>query len=219
MLRVIAGSTPNKDCRPIPVEFIVLHYTACSLQHTLSLLTNPEKKASTHLILDSDGCVHELVPCLGDLVERAWHAGKSRWKDSEGREWEGFNDFSIGIEIVNLNGNVFPYSDAQYTALSLIIRTLQARHPSLRSPHRIVGHEDIAGFRGKSDPGALFDWKRLFRACYPTDTAPRREPRLHADQIKEIIRKVEHASAERKVDDDFWTALSLEIEQIKSKES
>ena len=77
--------------------------------------------------------------------------------------WKGFNDFSIGIELVNYNGNVFPYTDQQYEALAQVILHLKSKYSSLKQAKRIVGHEHISGFRGKADHGHLFDWKRFLR--------------------------------------------------------
>jgi hypothetical protein len=51
---------------------------------------------------------------------------------------------------------------------------LKATYPALGRPEAIVGHEQIAGFRGKADPGLCFEWERLFAVCYPNLGAPRR---------------------------------------------
>jgi N-acetyl-anhydromuramyl-L-alanine amidase AmpD len=89
---------------------------------------------------------------------------------------EAFNDRSIGIELVNENGNLFPYSEAQYASLFGLIERLKGVYPTLAHPEAVVGHEQIAGFRGKSDPGLCFEWDRLFAVCYPNQGAPRRQP-------------------------------------------
>ena len=47
------------------------------------------------------------MPC-----HRGWHAGASEWEGVQ-----GLNDCSIGIELVNYNGNVFPFTEAQYRSL------------------------------------------------------------------------------------------------------
>ena len=110
-------TSPNYDPVEIPVEFLVLHYTAGDLASTLELFLDPAREVSAHLIIAEDGEVFELVPCWDGLVHKAWHAGRSFWIDPE-KKWEEFNNFSIGIEIVNLNGNLFPYSERQYQALA-----------------------------------------------------------------------------------------------------
>src|SRR5690348_380184 len=107
------ASTPNFDARPLEVEFLVIHYTAGNLERTLELFGDPVRQVSAHLVINTDGRVYELVTCLDGTPQRAWHAGESRWFDGR-RTWEAFNDFSIGIELVNLNGQLFSYPQAQY---------------------------------------------------------------------------------------------------------
>jgi len=144
----------------IPVEFVVLHYTGTTLRRTLEIFLDPARQASSHLVIDRDGTVYEVVPCLGGEAKRAWHAGLSRF-EFEGRLVEGLNDCAIGIELVNPNGNVFSYSEAQYGALDGCLTLLASKFPVLADRRRVIGHETVAGFRGKCDPGLLFDWTRI----------------------------------------------------------
>jgi len=181
--------SPNFSDLSIPVEFVVLHYTAATLERTMELFTSTATEVSAHLVIDQDGVVYELVQCLGGVTKRAWHAGRSRLEvvtNSGRRLVEGFNDCSIGIELVNLNGNIFPYAEAQYTSLFALLDSLKARYPALQSPDAIIGHEQIAGFRGKSDPGRCFEWDRLFAVCYPGQGAPSRLP-LCGEQLAERV--------------------------------
>jgi len=159
-------STENKKKIVLDVEFLILHYTATDLQNTLRIFQDPVIGVSSHLVIDIDGTIYSLVEAIGGIAYQAWHAGKS-FHEQDNKEWEAFNDFSIGIELVNLNGNVFPYTDKQYTSLQMVVETLKKHYPSLRNPERVLGHEDISGFRGKVDPGLLFDWKRFWLNCYP----------------------------------------------------
>ncbi len=170
--------SPNYTELEIPVEFVVLHYTAGSLQRTLEIFMDRAREVSSHLVIDTDGVVYEVVPCLDGRPRRAWHAGKSRLAIGSGagaRTIEAFNDRSVGIELVNINGNVFPYTEEQYVSLFSVIERLKGLYPALGSPESVVGHEQIAGFRGKCDPGRCFDWARLFAVCYPNQGAPQRE--------------------------------------------
>jgi len=151
--------SPNFTDLDIPVEFVVLHFTATPIERTLAIFTDPSKEVSAHFVIDRRGGVYELVPCLGGSTKRAWHAGKSRMEvatHSDSRIVEAFNDRSIGIELENVNGNLFPYTEAQYAALFSLLERLKALYPALARPAAIVGHEQIAGFRGKSDPGSCF---------------------------------------------------------------
>lgn len=185
--------SPNFSDLEVAVQFVVLHFTAADLGRTLDILTSSESEVSVHLVIDRDGAVFELVACLDGICKRAWHAGKSRLPASvSGAQGpvEGFNDCSIGIELVNLNGNIFPYTEAQYASLFAVIELLKGVYPALHKPYSIVGHEQIAGFRGKSDPGLRFEWARLFSVCYPGQGEPERRcvcPELVATRLNELV--------------------------------
>ena len=84
---------------------------------------------------------------------RSWHAGFSAWKYDT-----NLNSSSIGIEIVNLDGNRYPYPEKQIEAVIFLMKKLLKEYEV--SPANIVGHSDIAPTR-KIDPGALFPWERL----------------------------------------------------------
>jgi N-acetylmuramoyl-L-alanine amidase len=180
-MRIITSRrSPNYTELEIPVEFAVLHYTAAPLQRTLEIFEGKGTEVSAHIVIDRDGTIYEVVPCLDGKPLRAWHAGRSRWVTTSGTEQrllEAFNDFSLGIELVNENGNIFPYTDAQYAALFALFERLKTLYPALQRPQSVVGHEQIAGFRGKVDPGRLFEWQRFFSVVYPGQGMPSREPR------------------------------------------
>lgn len=183
--------SPNFSDSYVSVQFIVLHYTAASLTRTLEIFSSPHTEVSAHLVIDVDGSVYELVPCLSGASKRAWHAGRSRLELPIGENKpvviEGFNDHSIGIELVNLNGNIFKYTEKQYTSLFSIVDRLKGLYPALANPESIVGHEQIAGFRGKADPGRCFEWERLFSVCYPNQGAPPRNL-VCSEQLAERMR-------------------------------
>jgi len=48
-------SSPNYDPVQIPVEFLVLHYTAGNLESTLALFLDPSKEVSSHIVIDESG--------------------------------------------------------------------------------------------------------------------------------------------------------------------
>lgn len=177
--------SPNFEAGPIKVEFVVLHYTAADLEETLNILCDPARRVSAHLVIDEQGRLHELVKCWNGTADKAWHAGRSRLL-LNGQTWEEFNNFSIGIEIVNLNGNVFLYGERQYKAVSEALRHLQTLYPALKDPERIVGHEQIAGWRGKCDPGCQFDWGRLYAEVYPGAPVPERKPVMSTELKAEL---------------------------------
>lgn len=138
------------------VQFVVLHYTATSLEGSLALLTKGQ--VSSHYLIGDDAraTIYKLV----DEDKRSWHAGESEWM---GRTW--LNSSSIGIEIVNPGyrdtptGRVwYPYSEAQVQSLVTLLKDISQRNRI--NPKFIIGHSDIAPGR-KLDPGPLFPWKRL----------------------------------------------------------
>ena len=159
-------SSPHFEDTIIPVEFVVIHYTAQSLKESLNIFLSPLSKVSCHLLIDRDGSTYELVDCWNGKVKKAFHAGQSVWKEREVKTWTSFNHFSIGIELVNWNGNLFPFESTQYKSLVNILTHFKSQYPQLRNPDRVLGHEHIAGFRGKKDPGYLFDWSFLFKQVY-----------------------------------------------------
>ena len=136
----------------LPVSMIVLHYTGMpNAADAIARLTDAEAKVSSHYLIAEDGQVMRLVA----EENRAWHAGKSHW-----RQIDDVNSASIGIEIVN-PGHEFgyrPFPDAQIEALIPLMADIQARYAITRG--NIVGHSDIAPAR-KQDPGELFPWARL----------------------------------------------------------
>ena len=92
----------------ISPEFVVIHYTAQSLKASLDILSSPESGVSTHLVISEEGELYEMVPVLTGMCKKAFHAGKSQFYEGL-KKWKNFNDFSIGIELVNLNGNLFEF--------------------------------------------------------------------------------------------------------------
>jgi N-acetylmuramoyl-L-alanine amidase len=85
--------SPNQSSGTIKPEFLIMHYTAgTSYQGSVDWLSNPDARASAHLVIARDGRVTQLV----GFDRKAWHAGRSHW---DGRP--GVNAFSIGIELDN----------------------------------------------------------------------------------------------------------------------
>lgn len=167
--------SPNQS-RAITPEYLIMHFTAgASAGSSINWLTNPQAKASAHLVIGRDGAITQLVA----FNRKAWHAGRSRLGTRK-----GFNNFSIGIELANAgalkhsgggwktswggaidddkvveaahkNGGPVrgweDYPEAQLNA-ALEVGALLARHYKLKD---VLGHEDIAPGR-KTDPGPAF---------------------------------------------------------------
>lgn len=150
----IDAPSPNFDERTAPVSMIVLHYTGMQDgPSAIARLRDPEAKVSSHYVVAEDGTVLRLV----DEAKRAWHAGRSHWRD-----WDDVNDVSVGIEIVN-PGHEWgyrPFPDEQVDAVVRLVAEIKDRYEITRG--NVVGHSDVAPAR-KRDPGELFPWHRLAR--------------------------------------------------------
>jgi N-acetylmuramoyl-L-alanine amidase len=142
--RIQHHPSPNSDARPagVTVDTVVIHATVLNtLAEVIDHFANPDNKVSSHYTIDRDGTIVSHVPedC------RAWHAGASRMKDGR----TGVNDFSIGIELVNLNDGKDPFPQQQIEAMRDLLRVIATRHPI----RHIVPHYECADPPGrKSDP-------------------------------------------------------------------
>lgn len=113
--------------------------------------------ASFHwLIPDEDEPAHgQLVWKCVDENKKAWHAGYSSHSKIEAKR--GFNDISLGIEVVNRQDDVDSFSDWQLEMTAQIARYCWAKYPNLKY---IVSHASV-DTKGKSDPGILFNWEQF----------------------------------------------------------
>jgi AmpD protein len=102
-------------------------------------------EVSAHFYIQRDGTLWQFV----SVHDRAWHAGASVWRDRP-----NCNDYSIGIELEGLEGDIF--EPAQYAQLATVCLALTQQVPI----EAIVGHEHVAPGR-KADPGIGFDWQKL----------------------------------------------------------
>ncbi len=131
------------------IKFIVIHYTGMQSERAcIRRLTSKSSEVSTHYLINRKGSITRLV----DEKKTAWHAGKSKWKNSI-----NLNNQSIGIELVN-KGHQFGYekfSKKQITNLILLCKGLVKKYKIKKQ--NIVGHSDIAPLR-KKDPGEKFPW-------------------------------------------------------------
>jgi len=150
---LLHADSPNFDDRPsgVQVDTVVLHATVLnSLSEVIDRFSDPSSKVSAHYTIDRDGTVVSHV----SEDKRAWHAGPSRMKDGR----ERVNDFSIGVELINLNDGRDPYPAPQIEALRDLLREIAARHPIAH----ITTHHECADPPGrKTDPmGFDLDWIR-----------------------------------------------------------
>lgn len=144
---MIEAPSPNNEPRPegTTVDTVVLHATVLNTaSEVCEHFAKSEPGVSAHYTIDRDGTVYKHV----DETENAFHAGVSEMPDGR----TGVNDFSVGIELVNLNDGVDPYPEAQIKALQQLLTDIRARNPIAH----VVSHAEIARPPGrKSDPRGL----------------------------------------------------------------
>ncbi len=84
----------------------------------------------------------------------------------------GWNQRSIGIELVNNGDGIDPFPEPQLSRLIALVRDIRTRHPKV-TPARILRHSDVdqstfpestfgagcSAFRRKLDPGEAFPWE------------------------------------------------------------
>ena len=140
---------------PRSVKYLVLHHIASdSVQEAMAMLV--QHQVSAHFLIDFAGNVLELVA----ENNIAYHAGTSYWQGQN-----GLNENSIGIEFLNPQPEILPFTSQQLqTGLALLQYLIKKYHISQNS---ILGHSDIAYFNDsqllnrKQDPSILFDWQFL----------------------------------------------------------
>lgn len=150
--RLLWIQSPHFNVRPWtePVDTVVVHSTVTpTLEQTTKWFLSPESKVSAHFTIGRDGSIVQHVSTFG----RAWHAGVS--KDKAGRD--NVNNFSIGIELVNLNDGKDPYPEAQVQVLHFLIAALKHRFPL----KQITSHALIAQPPGRKSDPLNFPWDRL----------------------------------------------------------
>jgi N-acetyl-anhydromuramyl-L-alanine amidase AmpD len=143
------GCEPRRQ----PVTILVLHHTAGSLPSSLETLQgkDPKHRVGIHYVV-TDEAKPRVIRMVPESMA-AFHAGKSSWG-----KLEGLNQHSVGIEIINYDGNVYPYSDAQADIIFALCSEIIRRHDI--KPWNVVAHSDIAVGR-KIDPGSKFPWAKL----------------------------------------------------------
>ena len=91
-------------------------------------LTNKSSNVSAHYLITRKGVIFNLL-CP---KYKAWHAGKSKWKNNV-----NINDYSIGIELEGSDDDI--YSDLQYEMLIKITNEIINEYPLL-DKKSIIGH-------------------------------------------------------------------------------
>lgn len=162
-----------------PWEYVMLHFCSAVVNHPQDPYrmeyvrqTFIDANVSIHYIIDRNGTVYCYIP--EDRV--AWHAGKGSWLGDE-KYTNKMNLHAIGIELVGigsaedmslymtkarynqLDRSLRGFTDAQYTALALLLEDICSRNGIPMDRQHIIGHQDYSP--RKNDPGQLFDWQRI----------------------------------------------------------
>jgi N-acetyl-anhydromuramyl-L-alanine amidase AmpD len=187
--KVVEHLMPLTHSSPRPttaqVDTIVLHFSSDLVSHPdhpydveRQIQIYEKVKVSTHYLIDREGTIYKLV----DEKRVAWHAGKGSLPWDKTRT--AMNSSSIGIEMlaVGSKDDMVPlfmsakkydefaakhpewigFTDAQYASLNRLIGDIQTRWPGIKHDnHHIIGHEDWAGRKRRTDPGQTFDWKKI----------------------------------------------------------
>jgi N-acetyl-anhydromuramyl-L-alanine amidase AmpD len=151
-LRIEQGADSlGSEARKGPIQALVLHHTGGNLAGSYEVL---QGRKSSHRVGIHYLVTDETPPRVIAMVPEAkvaYHAGKSGW-----RQFDGLNQASIGIEIINLDGNLHRYPAAQQELVAKLCADILRRHPGI-APTEVLAHSDIAVGR-KIDPGLLFPW-------------------------------------------------------------
>ena len=148
---LIIHSLGGPDCKDGTRFFKEVDGDALSWAKTFASLPG----VSIHYVIGRDGTVVSAVP--EDLA--ASHA-------------IGWNQRSIGIELVNNGDGTDPFPAAQIAALVRLAREIRKRHGDV-ALERVLRHSDVdhtmfpaetfgagcAAYRRKLDPGAAFPWE------------------------------------------------------------
>lgn len=151
--KLVWEQSPNFNERPnsVEVDTIVLHHTAGStLKSVVEWFANPASQVSAHFTVGKDGSIVQHV----STFQRAWHAGVS--KDHLGRE--NVNNFSIGIEMVNIGDGKDPWTEEQVQVVYFLCAHLKKRFSSIKY---ITSHEFVAEPQGRKVDPLGFPWDRL----------------------------------------------------------
>jgi N-acetyl-anhydromuramyl-L-alanine amidase AmpD len=127
------------------VDRIVVHVTEGSFWGSVQWLQNPRAHVSSHFVVGRGGKIVQLV----HLSDIAWHAG----------HW-GTNVRSVGIEHEGFTYGPNGFTKAQYEQSARLTAWLAKRSLMPIDRKHIIGHSEVPGGHGHTDPGPNWNWKR-----------------------------------------------------------
>jgi N-acetylmuramoyl-L-alanine amidase len=183
----IAQDFPCQEVEPRKqtIRYLILHHTAASLPSSIQILQGKSEtnKVGIHYLVCNkpQPQVYRFAP---EHLATS-HAGKSAW-----RQDQSLNQSSVGIEIVNLDGNLNPYPPSQIAQIIALCQEIIIRYKI--DPTHVLAHSDVSIGR-KKDPGSLFPWKELAEAgigAWPDEADIQKFQTLYAKKLpdkKEIV--------------------------------
>lgn len=164
--------------REAPVQYVMIHFCSDVVNNRTypygmeairrTLIKN---KASINYIIARNGEIYCYVP----EQRVAFHAGKGSYGDE--KYTDSMDEYSIGISLVaigskndmkdylsgskynSVSSSLRGFTDAQYEALSLLLKDIAQRWDIPLDREHIIGHSDYNS--GNREPGELFNWERV----------------------------------------------------------
>lgn len=145
-MRYVPAHSSNYTARSSrTIDRIVIHTVEGSEAGCVSWFQNPRSNVSAHYVTSHAGRITRM---LRDS-DIGWHA----------RTW---NYRAIGIENEGY-AQRNTWTNAQMSSLARLVAYLCRVHGIPVDRANIVGHLEVPGNPGKTDPGPYFDWARLIR--------------------------------------------------------
>jgi N-acetyl-anhydromuramyl-L-alanine amidase AmpD len=163
-----AKETSNSRYRSMPIDAIVLHAIAGP-----SCDGGVIKYSNAKNDLFFWGRFFERHPVIGIhyLVGRDGRVLKSIDEDRVANHAIGWNERSIGIELINKGDGKENYPHAQMLSLEVLLRKLRFKYPLIKIQN-IVRHSDVDKrvfkcglhwIKQKQDPGSKFEFKKFLK--------------------------------------------------------
>ncbi|HUT79493.1 MAG TPA: N-acetylmuramoyl-L-alanine amidase, partial [Polyangia bacterium] len=161
------------------VHAIVIHGTAGRSSAGAMSVMLKDRAASWHwLIPDENEAPHGIHHwCTAPEYRAAWHVRGSCSHPAVHGGALSPNTWSLGIEVVNAQNRIDPFSRWQVERTAEIIRYARSKHPELR---HVVSHAALDPER-RTDPGPLFPWDKLRELVLAGGNGAR--PRRRVDRV------------------------------------
>lgn len=165
---VVVHAKPGGHPRRRPVDAVIVHS-----------LGGPDCRAGVPFFRTIDGDARHWMATFNRLpivsihyvIDRAGQVEAGVPEQVAATHATGWNQRSIGIELVNNGDGRDPFPPAQIDALVALVTALRQRHPAI-TPARVLRHSDVdrstfpaathgeacTAFRRKLDPGDAFPW-------------------------------------------------------------